>query len=215
LEFLQTVNVQATNDVEIGRKVRAIKRIAAEPIENGQPPDGGDKPTAAPVPYFDIGEATGKPGETVGIPVEAGCLNPVTGYHIAGGVGLDSKVPGGGYGKFRAVGTTLGRYLAEYFESQGLSNHQDFFQFASWESHRALPEEWWESFIGFYSIAQKKHLPPVVIPSGTHLFTLQIEILPNTAPGEYELTCKDEYYYTHDRQRRRDLMQRSNAKWPT
>ena len=29
MEFTQTVNVEATNDVEIGRKVRAIKRIAS------------------------------------------------------------------------------------------------------------------------------------------------------------------------------------------
>ena len=46
---------------------------------------------------------------------------------------------------------------------------------------------------------------PVQIPVGTHLFTLMIEILPSTSPGEYELTCKDEWYYLNSRQKRLDI----------
>ncbi len=209
MEFFQTVLVQATNDVEIGRKVRAIKEIARE-IENDQP----DIPTvplppsppAAKAPYFDIGEATGKPGETIGILVEAGCPNPITGFHIGGGVGLDSSLQGAGYGKFKAVGVTLGKYLMDYITSQGLTDFWKLFQFASWESHQSLPEEWWEYALGFFSLSQERIVPPIAIPSGTELFTLQIEILPKTARGEYELTCKNEYYFTHARQRRRQFL---------
>lgn len=175
------------------------------PIPPVEPPVQ-PQPPVVPVPYFDVGDATGAPGETVDVIVEAGCAHPISGFHIGGGVGLD-LAPGAGYGKFKAVGAILGSYLTGYLGAQmGLTDFWRVFQFASWESHKALPEEWWEYHIGFFSIAQEKIAPPVPIPAGTELFTLQIEILPTTSPGEYELTCKDEYYYTHARQRRRDFM---------
>lgn len=220
MEFTQTVNVQANNDVEIGRKVREIKRIAAEPAEVAEP-DGSDKPAdpslpsnpPAPVPYFDIGEATGIAGQTVKIVVEAGCQHEMTGFHVAGGVGLIEEVQRSGYGKFRALGARLGPYLRRYLKSQDVIHDEpdhvedhflSIFNFVDWSS-KALPEEWWEFAVGLLSIDQKRMLDPISVPAGTHLFTLEILILPDTARGVYELTCEDERYYTQSRRRRRDL----------
>ena len=49
--------------------------------------------------------AKGQPGDLVDISVEAGCLLPMTGFHIGGGVGL---VRGLGYGNSKANGAILG-----------------------------------------------------------------------------------------------------------
>ena len=216
MEFEQIVKVQAYNDAEISRKVRMIRRIAAEPIDgDGQP----DKPTdqlppptlPAPVPYFDVGNAIGKAGETVEILVEAYCPDPMTGFHIGGGVGLTSE-PRSGYGKFRALGATLGPYLRRYLKDEGATHNEpnhvhdhffSIFNFYDWEVGKAYPEEWWEFVVGMFSIDQARTLEAIQIPSGTHLFTLRIEILDGTPAGEYELTCLDEHYYTHERYRRR------------
>lgn len=216
MEFTQIVDVQATNDVDIGRKVRAIKRIAAEPIEDE--PDGGDKPedplppsTPAPVPYFDIGDATGSPGTTVEVVVEGGCLPKMYGFHCGGGVGLQLE-DRSGYGKFKAIGATLGPYLRRYLKDEGAIHdepdhqHDHFFSrfnFYDGKTRKALPEEWWEFVVGLISIDQKRVLDPIPIPEGTHLFSLKIEILAGTPLGIYALTCMDEWYYTSSRQRRR------------
>lgn len=219
MEFTQTVNVQATNDVEIGRKVRAIKSIAAEAavvVEDGPEPDAPGRDEPAPpsdalVPYFDVGEATGKAGETVEIEVEAGCTRKMHGFHIGGGCGLQLE-DRSGYGKFKAIGAKLGPYLRRYLKDAGAIHmepehvHDHFFSrfnFYDWDVQRALPEVWWEFVVGMFSLDQKSSLEPVEIPSGTHLFTLYIEILAHTPRGSYELTCKDEWYYKQARQRRR------------
>lgn len=220
MEFLQTVNVQATNDVEIGRKVRAIKRIAAEPIETNEPTDEEDKPAdppppsppPAPVPYFEIGEATGKPGETVTVPVRAGCQYPMDGFHLIGGVGLLPEERSG-YGKFRAFGVELGALLTQYLTAKDMihdkPDHEEehffsTFNFVDWKQ-RALPEEWWQYGFALLSIDQKRLLKPFPLPHDTELFRLKIEILPNTQPGVYKLTCKDKWYYTQSNRWRRDI----------
>lgn len=226
MEFLQTVNVQAHNDVEIGRKVRAITRIAAEPIEgDGQPPEA-DKPAEplppppppAPVPYFDVGEAEGKPGTSVLVTIEAGCVYHMDGFHIGGGVGLTlvdgEPVPRSGYGKFRATEVVIGDYLAKQLAAQNVihtikndghehDHYWSAFQFID-AKKRPLPEEFWEFALQGFSIDQKRVIEPFPIPSGTELFKLKIEILPGTQPGEYLLTCADERYYRNSRIRRRD-----------
>ena len=222
MEFFHTVKVQTKHDGEISRKLRAIARIAAEPIEIAEPSDGGDKPAdplppaapPAPVPYFDIGDATGSPGETVEVPVQAGCLHPMTGFDIGGGVGLRGDARSG-YGKFRAVGAKLGPFLTRYLKVQDAHLHDkpdevgqhyfSRFEFADWDQHEALPEEWWRFMVGLFSLEHKVTLDPIPIPIGTHLFTLMIEILSKTPPGEYELTCKDEWYYRQELQRRLDF----------
>ena len=116
---------------------------------------------------------------------------------------------------YEAVGVDLGEYLTSYFKAQGLIVEKDgawvdqywsLFQMAKHDPHRALPEEWWEFAVGFWSMAQERTVPPVEIPSGTALFTLKIRILEGTAPGEYDVTCEDEHYWTHSRTRRRDFM---------
>ncbi len=210
MEFFQTVIVQATNDVEIGRKVRAIKMIAK--AENDQP----DRPVVplppslpvAPVPYFDIGEDTGKPGDTVSVSIEGGCHGATNGFHIGGGAA--------GHGKFEPTGVTLGKYLHDYLRAQGAitvepsgketDHYWSIFQFVEAQPHRALPEEWWEYALGFFSMSQERTIPPIPIPNGTELFTLHVKILASTDPGVYELTCEDEHYYTHSRPRRRDFL---------
>jgi len=172
-------------------------------------------PPPARTPYFDVGEATGKPGETVDIIVEAGCLYPMTGFHIGGGVGKTEAAERSGYGKFEALGVILGPYLHRYLKDQDVKFHDSkdrvedhyfsTFQFMDWDHAGALPEEWWEFALLFFSVGHETTFPPIPIPGGTHLFTLQIQILPTTAPGVYELTCKDEWYYLNSRIRRRDF----------
>lgn len=218
MEFEQLVTVQATNDVEIGRKVREIKRIAAEPI--AEPPKEDEAPAdpppdPAPVPYFDIGDAAGKAGETVEIVVEAGCLHPMTGWDIGGGVGLLGDPRTAGYGMFRAVGAKLGPFLSRYLKVQDAHLHDkgdevgqhyfSRFHFTDWDNDGALPEEWWRFTVGLFSLEHQVTLEPIPIPIGTHLFTLMIEIHASTRPGEYELTCKDEWYYRQQHKRRVDF----------
>lgn len=214
MEFLQTVNVQAYNDAEIGRKVREIKRIAAEPIdEDGDDEEEEPPPPTESLPYFDIGEATGKAGKVVRLPVEGGCHFEQSGFEIGGGVGkLD--VARSGYGLFEAVGVTLGPFLRGYLEAEDAihdePNHQhdhfwSVFQFVKRgvAPSNPLPEEWWRFAMGFFSIDQKRNIPPTWIPEGTEILTLHVKILDGTAPGEYEVTCKNEWYYTNAKIRRK------------
>jgi len=166
------------------------------------------------LPYFDIGEATGKAGETVSLSVEGGCRYPITGFHIGGGCGKE-PVQGSGYGIFEAVGTKLGAFLRAYLKAEDMIHdepmhqHDHFwstFQMAKWEPSKALPEEWWDFALGFFSLDLARPPMATTIPSGTELFTLEVKILPGTQPGEYEVTCKDEWYYTQEHKRRRDFM---------
>lgn len=187
----------------------------------GLPPDGGTPhptdplpPSLPPAPYFDIGEATGKAGEYVNLSVEGGCRFPITGFHIGGGCGkLDE--PRSGYGLFEAVGVSLGAFLRAYLKAEDMLHdlpmhqHDHFwstFQMAKWEPSKALPEEWWDFALGFFSIDQARQVPPTTIPSGTELFTLRVKILPGTQPGEYEVTCIDLWYYTQSHQTRQDYL---------
>lgn len=181
-----------------------------EPIE-AKPPI---QPPPARKPYFDVGDATGAPGETVEVIVEAGCLFPITGFHIGGGVGITSE-PRSGYGKFRAVGVKLGPFLSRYLKAKDDKLHASpdevgdhyfsRFQFMDWSTNAALPEEWWEFLVGFFSLEHQATLGATHIPVGTNLFTVMIDIHASTRPGKYELTCKDEWYYLNSRIRRRDF----------
>lgn len=190
------------------------------------PPDGG---TPNPIdhlppslPYFDIGDATGKAGETVSLSVEGGCRFPINGFHIGGGCGkLD--VPRSGYGLFEVVGVKLGAFLRAYLKAEDMLHdepmhqHDHFwsiFQMAKARPHRALPEEWWSFALGFFSIDQERQVPPTTIPSGTELFTLEVKILEGTEPGEYDVTCLDKHYFTQSHRRRLDLMFTANTDSP-
>lgn len=215
------VTVVAPDTGSLAEKIDAIEKVAAAAARPSDPPDKEDpvEPPALRKPYFDIGDATGKAGDVVEIVVEAGCRHHTNGFHIGGGVGKTDEERSG-YGKFEAVGVKLGKYLHDYFKSQGLivtTNNQEvdeywsIFQFLKYAPHadhkgNPLPEEWWEYAVGFFSMQQERTVEPIQIPSGTELFTLSIRILPSTAPGEYELTCLDEHYYTTSRHRRRDFM---------
>ncbi len=214
------VTVYGRDHAEFGRKVEAIDAIARTPQELppgpidphppvlppiGLPPIIKPPPTI-PKPYFDIGDATGKPGDVVELSVEGGCRFPMRGYHIGGGLG--------GYGKFEAVGAKLGPFLTNYLEAEGMvhdePNHQhehfwSIFQMAQ-KKNGAHPTEWWEYAIGFFSLGQERIVPPTTIPSGTLIFTLQVRILAETPPGKYPFTCEDEHYFTTNRQRRRDFL---------
>ena len=186
-----------------------------QPIVPAPPP-----PPKVRVPYFDIGDGEGKPGDTVDIVVEAGCVHEINGFHIGGGCGLLPNVERSGYGKFMAVSADLGPFLRGYLEDNGLIHNEPFhkhdhfwsgFQWVDWETKSALPEEFWELAVGFFSIDQKVGgIPPVAIPGGTELFTVHIQILPGTPEGQYELTCKDEHYYSQSRQRPRDYLFTAN-----
>jgi hypothetical protein len=176
-----------------------------------QPPPPPPAPPPSRVPYFDVGDGEGRPGEIVEISVEAGCASPMSGFHIGGGVGVLPNVERSGYGKFQAVEVSLGKYLTTYLTARGaiengVEKFWSIFQFVNWEEHSSLPEEWYEYAVGFFSLSQERTIPPIPIPGGTELFTLKIRILPGTPDGQYTLTCKDEYYYTNSRQRRRDFL---------
>jgi len=188
-----------------------------QPIVPAPPP-----PPPARIPYFDVGDAEGRPGETVEISVEAGCIHLISGFHIGGGVGLLPNVERSGYGQFEATGVRLGKYLFDYLTAQGLivdmvEKFWSIFQFVKHDRDKErfpLPEEWWEYALAFFSMSQERTVPPIRIPGGTELFTLMIKILPGTPEGQYTLTCKDEHYYTHSRQRRRDFLFTANSDSP-
>lgn len=177
----------------------------------GQGPGEVEPPILLPpttrTPYFDIGDGHGSAGETVMIPVTGGCRFPINGFHIGGGCGkLDE--PRSGYGLFQATGVILGEFLQSYLTANNMGDaFWSIFQFVQHEPNKALPEEWWEYAMAFFSISQSRPpLPSIHIPADTLLFTLQIKILEATPPGEYILTCEDEHYYTHFVQRRRKFL---------
>ena len=216
------VTVHGRDPADFGRKVEAIDAIARAPQEIPPgptippvilPPIGPPVPVP-PKPYFDIGDGRGKAGDTVELIVEAGCRFQTNGFHIGGGCGLLEDVPQSGYGRFEATGAKIGKFLWDYFKTHGLIKdnpaqsplyHHDF-QMVKHNSLKPLPEEWWQYTVLFFSITPQLQAPPTQIPSGTELFTVKIKILPGTPPGEYTVTCLDEYYYTHSRPRRRDWM---------
>ena len=222
------VKVHGRNATDLGNKIVAIDVLARTPQEMPtieppgpvDPPVGPVDPPVLVAPYFDIGDGTGKAGEIVELSVEAGCRFLTNGFHIGGGVGLHQGTAHTGYGLFNAMGVQLGDFLTAYFKSVGLivntedealppkwvDQYWSLFQFVKAVPNRALPEEWWEYAIGFFSMQQSKTVPPIQIPSGTELFKLKIQILEGTEPGEYEVTCKDEHYFIHARPRRRDFM---------
>ena len=197
------------------------------------PPGGGDSgsdpqpivpapppPPKIRTPYFDIGDGEGAPGDVVDIVVEAGCVHEIIGFHIGGGVGMLPFVARSGYGKFKAIGAKLGPFLRGYLQEQDLLHNEPFhrhdhywsaFQFIDGAAHKALPEEFWELGVGFFSIDQKRGgVPPVTIPGGTELFSVRIQILEGTPDGQYVLTCKDNHFYTSSRQFRRDYLFTAN-----
>ncbi len=226
------VKVHGQDAADLGRKIEAIDTIARMPQEVPEapgipgiiPPIGPpDKPPVDVIkPYFDIGDGSGKAGDTVELVVEAGCRFATNGFHIGGGCGkLDE--PRSGYKMFEATAWKLGDFLTSYLKSQGLivekkdaagavvpgewvDEYWSLFQMVKHDPHRALPEEWWELALAFFSMSQERNVPSIVIPSGTALFSLRIKILEGTAPGEYDVTCEDEHYWTHSRPRRRDFL---------
>ena len=167
-------------------------------------------------PYFDLGNGSGKVGELVEMPMIGGCRHPVNGFHI--GIGL------GGYGNFEMEGFVLGEFLTEYMKAQGLiveklDDHGEIVPgvwidhyWSGWnmvkhEPHHALPTEWCDVAVATFSLSQKSGpTPPIQIPVDTELFTFQIRVLPKASIGEHDLVCKDEFFYTQSRQRRRDFL---------
>ncbi len=215
------VTVHGQDSADFGRKVEAIDAIARAPQE--MPPGPVVPPIILPPieppvpeppkPYFDVGDGSGKPGDTVELIVEAGCRFQTNGFHIGGGCGVLPGDPKSGYGRFEATGATIGQFLTDYFKTHGLiddhdggENYHHDFQMVKFDPERALPEEWWQYTVLFFSLNPQLQAPPTEIPSGTELFTVKIKILPGTPAGEYTVTCLDEYYYTHSRPRRRDWM---------
>ncbi len=218
------VTVVAPDSLGMANKLEGIEAIAAaaipptvKPPDIPDIPDRPDPPVLQP-PYFDIGDGSGKAGDVVELSVEAGCRFLTSGFHIGGGVGKQDK----GYGLFKAVGWKLGAYLTAYLKSVGGIEKVEDSSGEKWvDSYWSLfqmvahgvpgqaspyPEEWWELAMAFFSMSKKETWEPTMIPSGTELFTLSVRILEDTAPGEYEVTCKDEHYYTSFRRRTRDFL---------
>ena len=176
------------------------------------PPDGIDPPGTAPgVPppttreaYFDLGDAQGKAGEIVTVEMLGGCRHPVTGFHIGAGLA--------GYGKFVALSATLGDFIQDYLDTNKMGD--DYWSGFNMAGHDkgGLPTEWWDYAIAFFSIGQARGpIAPIQIPVDTELFTVKIKILEGTPPGVYDMVCKDEYFYTQKRIRRRDFLYTTNT----
>lgn len=175
-----------------------------DPFPPVAPPTGGPDPVEPPPttrqPYFDLGDGSGKAGEIVSIPMLGGSRHPVNGFHIGGGLA--------GYGKLEAQGAKLGPFLVDYLKANGMADaYWSGFNMVKHDPHKALPTEWWDYAMAFFSLSQgRANVMPIQIPVDTLLFTVQIKILEETPPGEYELSCKDEFYYTHARPRRRNFL---------
>jgi hypothetical protein len=179
----------------------------------GPGPEINPEPVPSRTPWFQVGNAKGAVGDIVEVPVIGGCVYHIDGFHIGGGLGgpTNKKTGGSGYGTLRLDDVVLGSYLTDYFQAQGMiadDGSEMFYsdyQMATWANDGALPEEFWEFAIGFFSVLSKEEIKPVTIPSGTELFKLKIEILPAAhGRGTLPLSCRDNYYYTQQVYRRRD-----------
>ena len=175
--------------------------VVNPPDQEEESPDPEEEPALPTTrhPYFDLGDAQGKVGELVSIPMIGGCRHPVNGLHI--GIGLD------GYGNFKMEGFTLGDFLKDYFAANNmLDSYWSGFNMVS-RVQGALPTEWCDVVVAMFSISQKRApLPSIQIPVETELFSFQIRILEGAALGEHELTCLDEVYFTRKQRRRRDFL---------
>ena len=195
-------------DVNAAPRTAAELEVLLQELRGPQvaPPEGteSETPSVPPPttrqPYFDLGDGEGKAGDIVVLEMVGGCRHPVNGFHIGAGLA--------GYGKFEAQGATLGPFLQAYFDANDMGDaYWSGFNMVKTDPHRALPEEWWDYAVASFSIGQSRPpLPPIRIPVDTVLFTVQIKIFEGLAPGVYDLSCKDEYYYTQNKQRRRDFL---------
>ena len=190
--------------IRIDSGVLNVGGIIAEPEPEHQPdpPPNRKQPEPPPStrqPYFDLGDGQGKAGEIVEIQMLGGCRYPVSGFHIGAGCA--------GEGKLEAQGFVLGPFLQEYFNVNNMGDaYWSGFNMAT-NARGALPMEWWDVAVSFFSLSQTRSpIAPIQIPVDTLLFTLQMKILEGTPPGEYEMVCRDEYFYTQKRRRRRDFL---------
>ncbi len=209
-----TASLRTTKELEDALFELRGKQVAAPPgSQPGKPPE--EPPPTTRQPYFDIGDGQGRAGDIVRIPVFGGCRLRINGFHIGGGVGKTDE-DRSGYGKFEAVGADLGIFLLDYLTANNLQqSYWADFEMVKHEPHGALPEEWWQYAMAFFSIDQAKApLPPIQIPVDTLLLTLRIKILDGTPPGDYELTCKDEHHYSREKRRRKDWLYTTDTDSP-
>ena len=198
------INIDARSVEELDLILLELRGPRVAPPDGGDgavdPPGTGGPPPTTREPYFDLGDGEGKAGDIVNIDMIGGCRHAVNGFHIGGGLA--------GYGKFEAQGARLGDFLQNYLNAKQMGDaYWSGFNMVKHDPHKALPTEWWDYAMAFFSIGQARGpIAPIQIPVDTLLFTVQIKILEGTAPGIYELSCKDEFYYTHAKQRRRDFL---------
>lgn len=197
-----TIDARTSAELEVALTELRGPQVAPPP---GQGPPGTldppvDFPPTTRQPYFDLGDAHGRAGEIVSINMVGGCRHPVNGFHIGGGLA--------GYGVFEAQDAKLGDFLVDYLKANGMADsYWSGFNMVKAKPHRALPTEWWDYAMAFFSLSQARaNVKPIQIPVDTLLFTVQIKILEGTEPGVYELSCKDEFYYTNSTPRRRDFL---------
>lgn len=203
-----------------------VRSLEPQPLLSSEAPPAASPalPPTTRAPYFDLGDAEGKPGELVEIPMIGGCRRPMNGFHI--GIGLS------GYGAFVCEGVILGPFLTEYMKAQGLivekRDAQGQFVPEEWvdrywsgfnmvgQEEGALPTEWCDYAMAFFSIGQNRGpLPSIQIPVETHLFSFQIRILATTKPDVYDLACEDEHFYLQKGSarlgRRRDFLYQTES----
>lgn len=204
------VEVISLDAEDFATKIEQIGYIAnSTPEEQLKQQEESEAPPPPPptrTPWFQVMEGKGKPGDTVKVPVIGGCVFPMDGFHIAGGGGELEDVDRSGYGKLVATGVELAPYLADYLEAQGIGDsYWKKFQFANWDDDKALPSEWWQFGLGFFSLDKRYLAPPIPIPPATELFQITFKVPDNAKPGELVLTCADNRYYTQSVQRRIDV----------
>ena len=174
--------------------------VEDEPEEPDRPeipdrPETPDRPRPPARPYFKIGDAEGRPGESVEVSVYGGSLKPVDGFDVCAGIA---------HNQFEVTGWTLGKYLSRYFARHGGEEAY----YTAWKVEtKGRPEPYWGLFLGFFSIEHETGvLPAVRIPPGTELFRVTYKVPDNLAPHVYTLYCADNWFYSSPGWPKRDVM---------
>ena len=83
------VNIDARTAAELEGALNELRGPQVAPPPGGVPDNPHQPPIGPPpttrAPYFDVGDAQGKAGEIVEIPVVGGVQSPINGFHIGGG----------------------------------------------------------------------------------------------------------------------------------
>ena len=148
-------------------------------------------PPAVKKPYFRVGSATGKAGETVEVPVFGGCSGAMSGFHFGVGCGDWQTKP---------TKVVLSKYLADYVQDAGPLEIMRYFGF----DEAVGPSAFVEYALGLWT--SNAMMEPLPIPPDTELFRITFQLAVEAAPTVLELIAKDEFWYTQGNPMRRNYV---------